>query len=163
MAFALPSRPSLDWLRKTARQRLRELRASQPDIKLAAVQLHWHETMVSQAGVRLRPTWNSYKVVGRIAERLSCSFCGKSQHEVRGLIEGACSTRATSACVFICDEWTFHAAAEAALKPAKPLRDNAFKVDWQSALLFALSSRQHKQHNQEKHERISHRSSSKPD
>jgi ATP-dependent Clp protease ATP-binding subunit ClpX len=37
-------------------------------------------------------------------ERLSCSFCGKSQHEVRSLIEGRCSNRGTAACVFICDE-----------------------------------------------------------
>jgi ATP-dependent Clp protease ATP-binding subunit ClpX len=37
-------------------------------------------------------------------EQLSCSFCGKSQHEVRNLIEGGCSNRATSRCVFICDE-----------------------------------------------------------
>ena len=35
---------------------------------------------------------------------LSCSFCGKSQHEVRTLIEGGCSNRGISACVFICDE-----------------------------------------------------------
>jgi ATP-dependent protease Clp ATPase subunit len=38
------------------------------------------------------------------AAPLSCSFCGKSQHEVRALIEGGCSNRATSVCVFICDE-----------------------------------------------------------
>ena len=37
-------------------------------------------------------------------EQLSCSFCGKSQHEVRGLIEGGCSKRGISPCVFICDE-----------------------------------------------------------
>ena len=37
-------------------------------------------------------------------EQLSCSFCGKSQHEVRGLIEGGCSNRGISPCVFICDE-----------------------------------------------------------
>ena len=35
---------------------------------------------------------------------LSCSFCGKSEHEVRSLIEGGCSNRARSPCVFICDE-----------------------------------------------------------
>jgi ATP-dependent protease Clp ATPase subunit len=38
------------------------------------------------------------------AEQMSCSFCGKSQLEVRALIEGGCSNRATTACVFICDE-----------------------------------------------------------
>ena len=37
-------------------------------------------------------------------QQLSCSFCGKSQHEVRGLIEGGCSNRGISPCVFICDE-----------------------------------------------------------
>jgi ATP-dependent protease Clp ATPase subunit len=37
-------------------------------------------------------------------EQLSCSFCGKLQHEVRSLIEGGCSSRGTSRCVFICDE-----------------------------------------------------------
>jgi hypothetical protein len=34
----------------------------------------------------------------------SCSFCGKSQHEVRNLIEGGCRTRGVSPCVFICEE-----------------------------------------------------------
>lgn len=37
-------------------------------------------------------------------EQLSCSFCGKSQHQVRSLIEGGCGNRGTSPCVFICDE-----------------------------------------------------------
>jgi ATP-dependent Clp protease ATP-binding subunit ClpX len=39
-------------------------------------------------------------------EQLFCSFCGKSQHEVRSLIEGGCSLarRAQESCVFICDE-----------------------------------------------------------
>jgi hypothetical protein len=37
-------------------------------------------------------------------EQLSCSFCGKSQHDVRSLIEGACSNRGASPCIFICDE-----------------------------------------------------------
>lgn len=37
-------------------------------------------------------------------QHVSCSFCGKSQHEVRSLIEGGCSNRANSACVFICNE-----------------------------------------------------------
>jgi hypothetical protein len=37
-------------------------------------------------------------------EQVSCSFCGKSQHEVRSLIEGGCSNRGISLCVFICDE-----------------------------------------------------------
>ena len=37
-------------------------------------------------------------------EQVSCSFCGKSQHEVRSLIEGGCSNRGVSPCVFVCDE-----------------------------------------------------------
>jgi Ankyrin repeats (many copies) len=39
MAEALPPRPNLEWLRKTARQQLKEKRAQQPDAKLADVQL----------------------------------------------------------------------------------------------------------------------------
>ncbi len=38
MSIALPPRPNLDWLRKTARQRLNERRATDPEIKLADVQ-----------------------------------------------------------------------------------------------------------------------------
>jgi hypothetical protein len=38
-------------------------------------------------------------------EQVSCSFCNKSQREVRGLIEGGCRrNRGGSPCVFICDE-----------------------------------------------------------
>jgi ATP-dependent protease Clp ATPase subunit len=37
-------------------------------------------------------------------EQVSCSFCGKSQNEVRTLIEGGCRNPALSQCVFICDE-----------------------------------------------------------
>ena len=33
-----------------------------------------------------------------------CSFCGKSRHELRCLIEGGCRNPALSECVFICDE-----------------------------------------------------------
>jgi hypothetical protein len=38
--------------------------------------------------------------------QLSCSFCGKSQHDVRSLVEGGCvgARRAPESCVFICDE-----------------------------------------------------------
>jgi hypothetical protein len=35
---------------------------------------------------------------------LCCSFCGKSQHEVRSLCEGGCGRRGVSPCIFICDE-----------------------------------------------------------
>jgi hypothetical protein len=37
-------------------------------------------------------------------EQVSCSFCSKSQLEVRSLIEGGCSSGGISPCVFICDE-----------------------------------------------------------
>lgn len=42
-------------------------------------------------------------------QQLSCSFCGKSQHDVRSLVEGGCvrarrAMRAPESCVFICDE-----------------------------------------------------------
>jgi Glyoxalase superfamily protein/ClpX C4-type zinc finger len=36
-------------------------------------------------------------------QQVSCSFCAKSQHEVRSLIEGGCSNRGISPCIFICD------------------------------------------------------------
>jgi ankyrin repeat protein len=39
MAQALPARPNLDWLRKTAKQTLRELRIRQPEARLADAQL----------------------------------------------------------------------------------------------------------------------------
>jgi hypothetical protein len=60
--------------------------------------------------------WNTLaaKLITRTAvpERLSCSFCGKSQHDVRSLVEGGCarrrhpskSWRTSENCVFICDE-----------------------------------------------------------
>jgi len=39
-------------------------------------------------------------------EQVCCSFCGKSQHDVRSFVEGGCSRpqRAPGRCVFICDE-----------------------------------------------------------
>jgi len=54
--------------------------------------------------------WNilAAKLITRPAarEQLSCSFCGKSQHEVRSLVEGGCvrARLASESCVFICDE-----------------------------------------------------------
>ncbi|MGH8189128.1 MAG: ankyrin repeat domain-containing protein, partial [Steroidobacteraceae bacterium] len=39
MAEALPARPNLEWLKKTAKQHLRELRARNPETKLAEAQL----------------------------------------------------------------------------------------------------------------------------
>lgn len=102
MPLTFPSRPSLDWLRKTTRQQLKELRAVRPNIKLATVQY----ALARDYGF---PSWRSLKAhVEQLqsdpASRLSCSFCGRPQHEVRALIEGGCRNRAASACVFICDE-----------------------------------------------------------
>jgi hypothetical protein len=37
-------------------------------------------------------------------DRVSCSFCGKSQHEVRSLVEGGCRSKERAPCAFICDE-----------------------------------------------------------
>lgn len=49
--------------------------------------------------------WNTLSArLDGVSLVLSCSFCGKSQHEVRSLIEGGCSNRGTSPCLFICDE-----------------------------------------------------------
>jgi hypothetical protein len=39
-----------------------------------------------------------------VHEQVSCSFCGKPRHEVRGLIEGGCRNPALSQCILICDE-----------------------------------------------------------
>ena len=38
MSEALPARPSLAWLRKTAKQRLRDLQTQRPEAKLAEAQ-----------------------------------------------------------------------------------------------------------------------------
>ena len=54
MAAELPSRPNLDWLRKTARQRLKERRAHHPETKLADVQF----AMAREYGF---PSWRALK------------------------------------------------------------------------------------------------------
>jgi hypothetical protein len=53
--------------------------------------------------------WNTLSAASQmprsaLPEQVSCSFCGKPQHEVRSLIEGGCSNRGISPCTFICDE-----------------------------------------------------------
>lgn len=54
--------------------------------------------------------WNTLSAAIRpgpvVAPEKSCSFCGKSKHEVRSLCEGGCSRgqRVPRSCVFICDE-----------------------------------------------------------
>jgi len=54
MSQALPARPNLDWLRKTAKQQLHELRKSNPDAKLASAQL----ALARQYGFR---SWRALK------------------------------------------------------------------------------------------------------
>jgi hypothetical protein len=45
--------------------------------------------------------WNTLSAKLKV---VSCSFCGKSQHEVRSLVEGGCRNKEISPCAFICDE-----------------------------------------------------------
>jgi ankyrin repeat protein len=54
MSQALPARPNLDWLRKTAKQELHELRKTNPDAKLAGAQL----ALARQYGFR---SWRALK------------------------------------------------------------------------------------------------------
>jgi ankyrin repeat protein len=54
MSQALPARPNLDWLRKTAKQQLQELRKTNPDAKLARAQL----ALARQYGFR---SWRAMK------------------------------------------------------------------------------------------------------
>jgi ankyrin repeat protein len=54
MSQALPARPSLDWLRKTAKQQLHELRKDKPGAKLASAQL----ALARQYGFR---SWRALK------------------------------------------------------------------------------------------------------
>jgi len=54
MSQALPARPNLDWLRKTAKQELHQLRKTNPDAKLAGAQL----AIARQYGFR---SWRALK------------------------------------------------------------------------------------------------------
>src|SRR6266700_5688902 len=54
MSQALPARPNLDWLRKTAKQELHQLRKTNPDAKLAGAQL----ALARQYGFR---SWRAMK------------------------------------------------------------------------------------------------------
>jgi ankyrin repeat protein len=54
MSQALPARPNLDWLRKTAKQQLHQLRKTNPDAKLAGAQL----AVARQYGFR---SWRALK------------------------------------------------------------------------------------------------------
>jgi ankyrin repeat protein len=61
MSQALPARPNLDWLRKTAKQQLHELRKDNPGAKLAAAQL----ALARQYGFR---SWRALRAeVDRLA------------------------------------------------------------------------------------------------
>src|SRR5437588_8284784 len=60
MSQALPARPNLDWLRKTAKQQVHELRKTNPDARLASAQL----ALARQYGFR---SWRAMKAeVGRL-------------------------------------------------------------------------------------------------
>src|SRR5215510_3243794 len=54
MSQALPARPNLDWLRKTAKQQLDALRKTNPDAKLAGAQL----ALAREYGF---PSWRTLK------------------------------------------------------------------------------------------------------
>jgi|SRR5580704_12804584 hypothetical protein len=64
-------------------------------LEIVAQQLGYADWNILAAKLNTRPT-----------AQLSCSFCGKSQHEVRTLIEGGCDRArlASERCSFICDE-----------------------------------------------------------
>jgi hypothetical protein len=69
--------------------------------------------------------WNTLSAAIRpesvAALQQSCSFCGKSKHDVQTLCEGGCSGahRAPRSCAFICDECvTFCAQVNADLLPS---------------------------------------------
>src|SRR5690348_11166078 len=74
MSIALPPRPNLDWLRKTARQRLREWRTKNPDAKLAEVQF----TLAREHGFS---SWRSLKSHIEAWERQSCTGAVTSTDE----------------------------------------------------------------------------------
>jgi hypothetical protein len=80
-----------DWNTLSAKVNVEPGRLAPPEDSESAVQ-----PAAPEGACQVSPT--------AVPEQLSCSFCGKSQHEVRGLIEGGCSNRGISACVFICDE-----------------------------------------------------------
>ena len=52
MPKALPANPNLDWLRKSAKQRLAELRAEYPTPGFTTLNLRSPATMASRAGGR---------------------------------------------------------------------------------------------------------------
>jgi len=66
MSQALPARPSLDWLRKTAKQQLHELRKDSPDAKLATAQL----ALARQYGFR---SWRALKAEADRLQALASS------------------------------------------------------------------------------------------
>jgi len=74
--------------------------------KVNAVESH-HVARPEDAASAVRPSISGVPyLTSRITahERVFCSFCGASKHEVRSLIEGGCRNPAPSQCVFICDQ-----------------------------------------------------------
>ena len=53
MPQALPANPNLDWLKKTAKQRLVELRTNQPDAKLHQAQFAAAKSALSSSSSAL--------------------------------------------------------------------------------------------------------------
>jgi hypothetical protein len=88
---------------KDAKAMAKSLRDSLAARRVALSHSRCLEIVAKQLGFA---DWNTLAAIYRTAapEQSSCSFCGKSHHEVRSLIEGGCSNRGTSPCVFICDE-----------------------------------------------------------
>ena len=52
MTKTLPSRPDLEWLRKSAKERLAEMRRRDPSAKLHQAQLELRASTVLRAGAR---------------------------------------------------------------------------------------------------------------
>jgi len=75
MSQALPARPNLDWLRKTAKQQLHELRKISPDAKLAGAQL----ALAREYGFR---SWRAMKAEVDRLQALGSS----SDQEIKALL-----------------------------------------------------------------------------
>ena len=88
-----------------AKAMAKALRASLASRSVSLSHSYCLEIVANQFGFA---DWNTLSanlnVTSPVQEDLSCSFCDKPQHEVQRLIEGGCSNRGKSACVFICAE-----------------------------------------------------------
>ena len=85
---------------KDAKAMARSLRVALADRNFSLSHSECLEIVARQFGLA---DWNTLAAQART---LSCSFCGKSRHDVRSLFEGGCSRprHAPESCVFICDE-----------------------------------------------------------